>query len=193
MTDLCAFAFRYGTDKCPQLGHNYTPKYYELLNNRRHSIHKVVELGIGHKDVCHTSQITGASLYMWRDFFTNATIIGIDILPQCQFEDVRIKTFQCDQTNLRQLMRTLRIIGNDIDLFVDDGLHDEDNQVSTCLRVMPFIKSGGMYIIEDVDSDKIKDRLFNDSVLRKSIALFELYTFNLSQMSNDRIVVINKR
>jgi len=47
VTPLCDIAFKYGTDKCPQLGHSYTPFYYDLLKDKRETIKKVLEFGIG--------------------------------------------------------------------------------------------------------------------------------------------------
>ena len=50
MTKLCKLAYKYGTDKCPQIHHSYTPFYYELLNPKRNEIKKFVELGIGNSE-----------------------------------------------------------------------------------------------------------------------------------------------
>lgn len=43
MTELCELAYKYGTDKCPQIKHFYTPYYYKLFKDRRLSVKKVLE------------------------------------------------------------------------------------------------------------------------------------------------------
>ena len=45
-TDLCKLAYKYGTDKCPQLKHSYTPFYYQLLKSKRQKIKKILEMDI---------------------------------------------------------------------------------------------------------------------------------------------------
>ena len=109
ITKLCEIAYKYGTDKCPQLRHSYTPFYYELLKDRRQSIKKVLEMGIGYFEGMPEKKVVfdpslkrnyhrGASLYMWRDFFPNAKIYGADVRPETMFKDERIETFLCDET-----------------------------------------------------------------------------------------------
>ena len=75
ITPLCKIAFKYGTDKCPQVGHNYTPFYYELLKDKRKTVKKVLEIGIGSPETMpggpkHYQK--GASLLMWRDFLQHS-------------------------------------------------------------------------------------------------------------------------
>ena len=42
ITELCKLAYKYGTDKCPQVnGAYYTPFYFELLKDKRETFCKV--------------------------------------------------------------------------------------------------------------------------------------------------------
>ena len=155
-TELCQLAYTYGTDKCPQVEHTYTPFYFELLKDKRQTIKKVLEIGVGHhEDMKHVvklkgSYLLGASLYMWRDFFPNAQIYGADIRPESMFEAERIKTYVCDQSKKEDLVRLIEHIGSDIDLVIDDGSHRREHQISTCLTLMPLLKKDVIYVIEDV-------------------------------------------
>ena len=153
MTKLCDVAFKYGTDKCPQIYHTYTPYYYDLFKDKRESVKKVVEIGIGHSQhlrhaVAH--YVTGASLRMWRDFFPNAQVYGADIIPETMFIDNRITTYICDETKKEDLEKLIKKIGSDIDIFIDDGWHARDSQVFVCKTVMPLLKKNVVYIIEDL-------------------------------------------
>jgi len=149
-TPLCELAFKYKTDKCPQIGHTYTPQYYRLLKDK--NIKKVLELGVGtvvsmkHID----GYVPGASLRMWRDFFPNAMVYGTDIDPGCMFEEERIKTFQVDtHRDFKKFSSIIAEIGYDIDLVVDDGPHKTPIQLKTVRRLMPLLNKGVIYIIED--------------------------------------------
>lgn len=150
---LSKLAFKYGTDKCPQLNHCYTPFYYQLLKDKRRSIKKVLEMGIGngkHTRKFFPHAVTGASLFMWRDFFPNAQIYGADNDPETIFESERIKTYLCDETKREDLLRLINETGTDIDLFIDDGSHSSNDQQFLCRILMPLFKKDVIYIIEDV-------------------------------------------
>ena len=79
-------AIHYVTDKVKRYGHNYIPGYFDLFDKNRHEIKTMLEIGIGlgaHYD--HMLRIfprytIGSGLKMWRDYFSNATIYGMDIL-----------------------------------------------------------------------------------------------------------------
>ena len=151
-TELCELALKYGTDKCPALGHFYTPFYYEFLKDKRHSIKKVLEVGIGGKiNIRYTpNHIIGPSLKMWRDFFPNAQIYGADYTPRLLFQDERIETFLCDARNKDDLVKLIGKTGSDIDLFIDDADHKFSTQVDMCLNLMPLLKKDVIYCIEDI-------------------------------------------
>lgn len=160
-TPLCKLAQKYGTDKCPQIKHNYTPHYYKLLKNKRNKIKKVLEIGIGYyedmeRTEVHLSEYTGAlyhkgaSLKMWRDFFPNAKIYGADIELKTMFKDKRIKTFLCDETKEKDIKKLIIQTGSDIDLFIDDGSHARNHQVFLARNALPLLKKDVIYVIEDV-------------------------------------------
>ena len=157
MTELCKIALKYGTDKCPQLGHVYTPYYFKLFKGRQESIKKVLEIGVANQvRMRHIpNYTTGASLRMWRDFFPNAQVYGLDIDPKTMFEDKRIKTFFCDATSEEALEKVIEEIGTDIDLVIDDGNHHIESQVKTCRILKSLLKRDVIYIIEDVAYSKI--------------------------------------
>lgn len=154
-TPLCELAYRYKTDKCPQINHSYTPFYYSMLKDKRHSFRKVVELGIGFPNRKHyfvPGYQVGASLYMWRDFFPLASIYGADINPATLFKADRIDTFLCDGGKEGDLLKLIEAVGTDIDMFIDDGSHRRADQVTACKTLMPLLKKGVVYIIEDVNN-----------------------------------------
>ena len=154
-TPLCELAYRYGSDKCPQLGHSYTPFYSELFKDKTDQVKKVVELGIGSSETMpwakqqRSQYVTGASLFMWRDFFPNAQIYGVDYHPSAQITSDRITSFQLNTKKTDKLIELVKEIGNDIDLFVDDGDHRQVFQVRTAQAIIPLLNPNSVYIIED--------------------------------------------
>jgi hypothetical protein len=161
-TPLCKLAYKYGTDKCPKLGHTYTPYYYKLFKNRRGKVRKVAEMGVGRYYDYRGKPISdrlprykpGASLRMWRDFFPNATIYGADIVEEVLFSESRIKTKYCDERKGSHIKRWIKSIGKDIDIFIDDGIHIVDRQVYLAQVVMKLVDKDIIYIIEDVKYPK---------------------------------------
>lgn len=148
MTELCELAKKWGTDK---LNHDYTPYYHELFKDRRQTTKKVLEIGIGNADDMgpeyHT---TGASLFMWEEYFPNADIYALDIDPATLINKGRIHSFQCNQAGEASLKRAATLVGNDFDLIVDDGSHVPRHQNMTARIFVPLLASDGIYIIEDV-------------------------------------------
>lgn len=153
MTELCDIAFKYGTDKCPQIYHTYTPFYYDFFKDRRTEIKKVLEFGIGLPYMGRGKMgIVGASLRMWRDFFPNAQIYGVDILEECRFEDERIQTFILDERDDDAVIDLINTIGADIDIVIDDANHSYRTQAHLCWTLLPVLHPDVTYIIEDVRS-----------------------------------------
>ncbi len=188
-TPLCKLAFKYGTDKCPKIRHTYTPTYYQMFKDKQYTIKKILEIGIGYKVNNPSKQYpdyqVGGSLMMWRDFFPNAQIYGVDILPQVLIKGERIHTSLCDQYNKGQLDQLIKTIGNDFDVVIDDGSHKKDHQIFTCQTLMPLLKTDVLYIIEDV--------LFSDTVL-KGLTNFDTQLIAFpNRVHDDKLIIVKNK
>ena len=150
MDELSKLAQKYGADKWGK--HHYTPVYFDLFKDKRLLVKKVLEIGVGE----------GASLFMWREFFPNAIIYGGEIdqkrVDKLQGLD-RIKVVQCNQRSEDDLIDLIDQIGGDIDFIIDDGSHRPQDQVFTCLKIMPFLTSASEYVIEDVADERIEEQI----------------------------------
>lgn len=160
-TPLCELAYKYRTDKCPQIRHSYTLFYHELFKDRRNEIKKVFEMGIGFpKVMAHVERkigqphVTGASLFMWRDYFPNAMVYGADWDARAMTSGERVKTFICDERYPEDIKAVIRQTGNDIDVFIDDGAHECHFQIFLAKTILPLLKKDVIYIIEDSFSVK---------------------------------------
>lgn len=167
----------YGSDKgeanasghpYPWPSHSYTDVYELLFQLRRNDVRKVVECGLGTNNPNYTSNMgsngkPGASLRVWRDYFENAEVIGMDIDEGVLFEEERIKTYQCDQTSKASIdafIDKAEIANDSVDVFIDDGLHEYRAGTSLFEAAIKCLSKNGIYIIEDVNGDdyiKYKD------------------------------------
>ena len=185
-TPLCEIAFKYQTDKCPQVNHPYTPFYYRLLKDKK--IKTVLELGIGgghylDKLRHHGFHPTpGGSLRMWRDFL-GAKVYGIDYDPACMFEDRDIKTFQAHATRKEELQNVLDQIP-EVDLFIDDGSHAIHHQIKTAQILLPLFKKDVIYVIEDVG---------NPAAVLKGLEEYDAYIPPMPPKKGDCIIVVKNK
>lgn len=137
---LTKIAIKHGTDRHPKSKHSYTPFYYKLFKKNRKKIKKILEIGVGE----------GSGLLMWQDFFPNAKIFGAENDPKRIFKENRIDVFYCDQSSAENLKALIGITGSNIDFVVDDGSHKPEDQILTCLTLMPLLNKNVIYVIEDV-------------------------------------------
>lgn len=183
MTELHSLALKWGTDKALY----YADFYNELLKDRRESTKKVLEFGIGYPELMSepaaragiTDYRTGASLFMWEEYFPNAQIYALDNNPATLINQGRIKSFWCDQSRSETYPRTE--IGWDFDLIIEDGSHFKSDQILCAVELAPQIAMDGIYIVEDAppyddaflaeladrvgDGFKFKAHDFNDNPL----------------------------
>ena len=181
-SELSVLAKKYGTDKDHSIRHSYIDFYNSTL--KKDSVKRVLEIGIGtHKNMSFLSPnyTTGASLLMWRDYFNDAQIYGIDIEEDSMISAERINTLLVDQKDPRQLFELIEKIGGNFDLIVDDGSHDKDHQLISFHVLHNYLAKGGYYIIEDVtEPDVIKRSLY--------YASFSVYDFD-KNIFDDRLMV----
>jgi hypothetical protein len=181
--------------------HNHADVYDMLFRLKKNSVNLVVECGIGTNNPKIKSSMgingkPGASLRVWRDFFPNARIIGIDIDRDILFLDHRIETFYCDQTNETDIFRFVNdagIIDNTIDIIIDDGLHNFEAGKVFFEGMINYMSNDGIYVIEDVNHDsliKYKD-YFSQNTEKYTAYFFDLNRPNLV-MEDNRLVVIFK-
>lgn len=121
--------------------HHYFDIYERHFNEFRNKPIKFLEIGVA----------KGGSLEAWREYFgPEATIFGIDILPECiKFDgvagQVRIGS-QDDPDFLREVVKEM----GGLDLVLDDGSHDSHHIRKTFQTLFPILAQGGVYMIEDL-------------------------------------------
>ncbi len=144
--DLNRLAQVYRTDKWGR--HFYTKHYQTHFASRRQQSLKILEIGIGGEK---NPLDGGNSLRMWRTFFPNSMIYGLDIYDKSYHSEPRIKIFQGSQVDTNFLDEVLEEIGEP-DIIIDDGSHINEHVISTFEYLFPKLKIGGIYAIEDTQT-----------------------------------------
>jgi len=129
------------TDKS-SIHHNYLVFYEKFLESNRQKPIKLLEIGVA----------GGASARMWEEYFPNAQIVAADINPDClQYKSNRITIEISDQSDPRQMSELAAKYGP-FDVVIDDGSHFWEHQITSFRYLFPFVKWGGIYILEDLDT-----------------------------------------
>ena len=170
-TPLCEIMSKHGSDKGAGW-HNYTKLYHYLLNKKRWHVQNVFEVGLGTNFSDVKSSMgelgkPGASLRGWRDYFPSAFIRGADIDRRVLFEDERIRTYYCDQTNPKDIATLWEKLSDiQYELMIDDGLHDFSANKMFLENALHRMVSAGLYVVEDV---LVNDKNLTDwqNLLRK--------------------------
>ena len=150
LTDL---ADRFGSDK-GSTKHRYTELYHMLFHPLRERPLTFLEMGLligGPEHGISKDRETRdlPSIRMWLEYFPHAQIIGMDVSDFSWFEHPRFNFRRCDMDSLQELADA-RAALPDCDVILDDASHASHHQQNAFLELFPKLKSGGMYIIEDL-------------------------------------------
>lgn len=144
--DLRKLATVFGTDK--EGSHYYAQHYQQHFGQIRKRRLNILEIGIGgYQD----PRAGGQSLRMWKAFFPNSHIFGIDIHDKSYHDERRIKTFKGSQVDEEFLRHVVKEIGN-VDIIIDDGSHQNEHVIKTFQILFPLLSSNGIYAIEDLQT-----------------------------------------
>jgi cephalosporin hydroxylase len=144
--DLSKLATHFGTDKWGN--HKYTPHYQHHLGHLRESRINLLEIGIGGYSRAGAG---GASLRMWKAFFPQGQITGLDLQDKSFVNEDRIRAFQGDQTDAA-LLHEINTLAGPFDVIIDDGSHRSAHIIATFEILFPLLKDGGIYVVEDTQT-----------------------------------------
>lgn len=142
---LLKIGMRYITDK-PD--HQYLPHYDAIFTLRRLDPLRFLEIGINNNAVDAPG---GGSLRMWKEYFPNALVFGVDKDAGKAFTEDRIQVFTGLQGDAAFLQTVMAATGP-LDIIVDDGSHFSRDHIASFEFLWPYVTNGGWYIIEDCQS-----------------------------------------
>ena len=92
----------------------------------------------------------GSSLLAWSEIFPNAHCVGMDIHHPHKGHGDRIEICIGDQRRKEDCERTAN--GRLFDFIVEDATHKLENTLLTLLYLWPFVRPGGLYVVEEWDN-----------------------------------------
>jgi demethylmacrocin O-methyltransferase len=148
MTTLSEIAKNYPTDK--DFTHNYYNRVYEqYFSPIKDDVKLVCEVGIGNPMPDYNVK-PGNSLKVWRDYFPNAEILGLDIVKFNDMDDLNRITLDWLDQSKKDLVIEYSTKLNNYDVIIDDGSHNVYDQQITLAHFFKSLKSGGIYVLEDL-------------------------------------------
>jgi hypothetical protein len=114
----------------------YEVAYEEVFSPIREKINLLFEIG-----VCRGGSVRG-----FKEYFPNATIVGMEINPKYFFKEDRIKVELGNATNKDFIKMILTKYGNP-DIVIDDGSHFSRDIKTSFNLLYPYTKI--CYVIED--------------------------------------------
>ena len=133
---------------------SYFLVYDKIFRKYKNKKIKFVEIGVAN----------GGSLFIWRKFFgKKAKIIGIDANPYSKkLSKYGFKIYTGDQSDPIFWKKFFKKEGK-VDVVLDDGGHKNLQQISTVHYTLPYIKDGGMIVVEDMATSYLKKEFYNPS------------------------------
>ena len=157
--------------------HSYLELYQKLLISKKETAKNVLEVGIG-----DFGEKNGGSIQLWKDFFTNATIYGLDILPIDRvmdelLNDDRVILYTSSNAYDNEFFTTQFLNKNiKCDFMLDDGPHTLESMKQFIKLYSQIMTDDGILIIEDVQSWGWIDTLKNEvpDNLKQFIKVYDL-------------------
>jgi len=154
--DLNQIIEKHGSDKFKS---GYSHLYKDIFQPYKDACINYLEIGLGTLDPSLPSSFCGIQshydhyqpagiLRVWKEYFSNAKIYGLDIAEDCMISEDRITTFLGDSTD--QSFSHSAFQNLSFDIILDDGLHTSDAQLKTFNNFFSKVNNNGLYIIEDI-------------------------------------------
>mgnify|MGYP003652958450 CR=1 FL=1 len=151
MHELTKLGRKYGTDKAGGRAgnHTFTEKVYgPLFEQCREDKLHLLEIGAGQ---------VGGSHKMWKEYFTQGEIYCLDpfflpdqIVTSADLEEIGVHVIQGNQLSRSDLTRAGASCEEGFDYIIDDAAHVPDAIQLSLGMLFPYLKSGGLYIVEDL-------------------------------------------
>lgn len=156
MKNLKELCDKYKIGGWPDKGdvHSYIDVYEQILSPYRSTAKNIIEIGL----------MSGESLRMWTEYFSTGTVYGMDItvkpidgmadLTSAISEGYNVKIG--DASSPDDIKK--HFSGILFDVVIEDANHNIEQQLEIYRTLKPYLNSGSIYIIEDVqDIDSTRD------------------------------------
>ena len=149
--------------------HGFTELYHMLLQPLRNRSLRMVLLGMGGAEDAATGR--SGTVPMWLKYLPKARITGIDEHDYPKTDDERLTKLSCN-LNKRDEIAALAQEMDAPHVVLDDFTHLSHHQQHAFVELFPKLKSGGLYLIEDL---RFQPRARENSGYPKTSDLFQGY------------------
>ena len=173
LTDL---ADRYGSDKGSKK-HRYSELYQMLFLPYRDRKISFLEMGLQiggpeHGKDADRKTTDLPSVRMWLEFFEKGHVHGLDVSDFGWFEAPRFTFHRCDMDTRENIRSAAQGMRDGFDIVIDDASHASHHQQNGFLELFQKVKSGGLYIIEDL---RWQPAVMEKPGITKTAPLFQSY------------------
>lgn len=174
--------------------HSYLPTYQKIFANKKETAKHILEIGIGESQ---TEGGNGGSIKLWHDYFQNATIHALDIIPLDDVWDQiknnnRISIYHSSDAYEEKFIND-NFLNKDIkfDIMIDDGPHTLESMLTFIKLYSNVLANDGILVIEDIQSIDWIPILANQvpDNLKKFIQVYDLRS--IKGRWDDLLFVIN--
>ena len=151
--------------------------YEKYLKDYRDKEIKLLEIGVD----------KGDSLRLWREYFTNAKICGIDI-KQKDFNIDGVDILCGDQSD-HEFLKSIVEKYKNFDIIIDDGSHVSKHIIKSLEFLFNYLKQNGLYIIEDLQTSympRFGGSRFNLKKNKTSMNYLKSLTDSINYEHNDK-------
>lgn len=132
--NLTEIGAKYDSDK------GYLHSYYEVYDVHFRRLKDTA------KNVLEIGTYAGESLLVWKDYFTNANIYGVDnhFKPKKNVAGINFNLLDAySKDSVQKLSR-------EYDIIIDDGPHTLESQIFFVENYLPLLSRNGIMVIEDI-------------------------------------------
>lgn len=178
MSTLDKIAKIMGTDKSTKR-HGYTGIYEKHISKKRDSSISLLEIGVAY----------GQSLLTWKDYFRKGHIVGLDSFARDPFDKPsvkkkilsdldhkRISVVIGDQTHSPSIDKAIGLAGGSFDIIIDDASHVSEDQQWTLGYLFNYLKPGGLYVIEDLQTKRTNNMSIDGSPAERTLKMINRFS-----------------
>jgi len=148
--------------------------YFSDLRNQKINI---LEIGVDNGD----------SLRLWRDYFSNANICGIDIVKK-DFMIDNVDIICGDQSDIEFLSSVIEKYKK-FDIIIDDGSHVSKHIIKSFNYLFDHLNKDGLYVVEDLQTSyfpRYGGNRLNLNNKKTSMNFLKSLTDSINYEHNDR-------
>lgn len=173
--------FKYNTDKYYEHSgcHSYIENVYDdIFKPIKYSASRILEIGI----------FGGGSLRLWRDYFVNSIVVGVDVSIYDQNYFTRVVKMHADAYT--QSFMSL-FPNNHFDVIIDDGPHTPESQIFFVENYFSKLNDNGIMICEDIASTETLNEMI--SVIPENAKEHIVFDLREKDSRYDSLVLVVKK